>query len=153
MVKRGTYTYTDRNSEKDKKNVFFHLLFLITLFAFVGINIMSIDSIVATSFPPTVNKEIDYIYIVKLSPDAASSWPFIIQHAQSQWDTLSKLTSPTDDQTRKIGNLNSTLRILRWESFWSWIENIPLIPKNIYRSIQIQKTVQMPVMPSGKRDT
>lgn len=100
-----------------KRMYFFISFFLITLVAFVSINILSIDSIIATSYPPTVNKEIDYVYIARLSPDAASSWPSIIQRAQVEWDTLAKLTSPSDDQTRKVNNLHSALTLLRGNVF------------------------------------
>lgn len=92
-----------------KKMYFFIIFFVITMSAFISINVLSIDSIIATSYPPTVNEEVDYIYITMLSPDAAISWPSFIRHAQDQWQTLAKADIPSLDQTRKVGSLNISL--------------------------------------------
>jgi len=42
-------------------------------FAFLATTV-KVDRLIAQSFPPTVNQEIDYTYIARLSPDALSGW-------------------------------------------------------------------------------
>lgn len=92
-----------------KRMYFFFIFFAITMGAMVSVNVLPIDAIIATSYPPTVNQEIDYIYISMLSSDARDAWPSVIHFAQNEWQALAIMESPTVDQTRKVKSITIAL--------------------------------------------
>lgn len=95
--------------KKIKKEHFFIAIANITLFAFLIINTISVDSLIANKYPPTINNKIDNYYISRLSPDAASSWPSIIKNADASLQEFEFVTQPTDEDFRKSNNLRDVL--------------------------------------------
>jgi hypothetical protein len=76
-------------------------LIILTITAFVSLNIIPIDRLIATKYPPTVNHEIDYIYLMSLSPEISEIWPKFINGAQN------KLNQLTQNRT-KLENVDFT---------------------------------------------
>lgn len=125
-----------------KRIHFFIALFVISTGALVSVNVVPIDSIVATSYPPTVNGQIDYIYIANLSSDARDAWSSIIRYAQNEWQTLSKLDSPTVDQERQV--MSITLALTRLERTVFMLDTYPLITWQAfnYSEYQARRLIQ-----------
>lgn len=91
----------------------------------LGIGIINIDKLIANNFPPTVNQEVDYVYISKLSADAVDGWISAYINARKDVDRLSLIPVPnrTQDDIRKIvysfltlGNINSNYGVLEWKT-------------------------------------
>ena len=84
-----------------QKKFFYSMVSSVLLF-FLSINLINIDGMIATTYKPTVNKEIDYTYLSYLSPDAYMVWPEIINNIDSAVATIeTKRESMTDDDKRK----------------------------------------------------
>ncbi len=63
----------------------------------------NVDRMIATHFPPTVNQEIDYVYISRLSADGAEGWLAATNHAQEVMQSLpDEPQAVSDDQARQI---------------------------------------------------
>jgi hypothetical protein len=71
-------------------------LFILTLSS------LGVDRLIAESAPPTVNNEIDYVYIARLSTDAFDSWDRAYTHAKKEVDVLSQTPIETNDQKRRL---------------------------------------------------
>lgn len=82
---------------------------VITAGALMSVNILPIEAIIGTKYPPTINGQIDYQYIAMLSSDASASWIPVILHAQREWQTLGSVDIPTDEQTRNVASITLTL--------------------------------------------
>lgn len=54
-------------------------------------SVLGVDSLVATAFPPTVNNQVDYVYISRLSADAVDGWLEGYEHARKEVLLLSSL--------------------------------------------------------------
>lgn len=105
--------------KKIDKKYFFTALLAITISAFVASNSIPVDALIATKYQPTINHEIDYGYIMGLSPETSDSWFFFITKAEKSWKTLASKKQPTDDEQRKVtelrialGELNQTIMYL-----------------------------------------
>lgn len=60
---------------REMKQVWWFVLTLgITLETLLLVNLINIDGLITDKYKPTVNKEVDYFYLVNLSADAAGSW-------------------------------------------------------------------------------
>lgn len=101
-----------RMLQRLNREVVFSALLVITIPLLLLINIFNIDSVIATRFVPTVNKEVDYYYITGLSTDASSSWGDIILAMNTQISELEKVQNLSGDDSRKIYWINTTLNQL-----------------------------------------
>ncbi|HYD34530.1 MAG TPA: DUF4173 domain-containing protein [Vitreimonas sp.] len=83
-----------------------------TLFLVIFINV---DHSIATTFKPTVNEEVDYVYISRLSADGAEGWVEAYQHARQvvMDPALANKTSFSDDEARHIVYAYQTLANIR----------------------------------------
>lgn len=100
--------------KKVKSSHFFIATASVTLFSFLIINAISVDSLIANKYPPTINHEIDNVYISWLSPEAASTWPDIIKNAEISLQKFEAVKEPTDEDKRKVINLRAVLsRVVR----------------------------------------
>ena len=104
--------------KKIKANNFFRAMLAITVAAFLVTNIVPIDSIIANRFSPTINKEVDYMYVMSLSPEASSSWQPFIEKGDAVWKELSQKNNPTDEDMRKV---------------YYWKYPLTLLNDNVYR--------------------
>ncbi len=104
--------------KKVKTNNFFRAMLTITIVAFLSTNIFHIDAYIAASYPPTINKEIDYGYIMRLSPEAAPAWIPFIKKAEDSWKDLSQKTNPTEEDFRKTSYLKYALFALNDKIYW-----------------------------------
>ncbi len=78
----------------DQKYQFLSLT-LVSLIALLSLSFINIDGLIATQYKPTVNKEIDYVYITSLSADAIDGWSraFIeSQQTVNQLENIPKLS-------------------------------------------------------------
>lgn len=125
-----------------KRLYFFIAIFAITTGALVSVNVVPIDSIVAKSYPPTVNGQIDYIYIANLSSDARDAWPSIIKYAQNEWQNLAKIDSPTVEQERQVVSIRLVLSRLERTVFL--LDTYPLIKWQAfnYSEYQARRLIQ-----------
>lgn len=74
----------------------------ITLIALLSTTLINLDGIIATRYQPTVNEEIDYHYLMALSPDAYKSWVPAVVDAQGLFANLSVKTDLSADDYRKF---------------------------------------------------
>lgn len=65
-----------------KKKAFFSANITALLLAFLTVNFLNVDALIATVYKPTVNDRIDYFYISSLSPDAYQSWNEAVSHSE-----------------------------------------------------------------------
>lgn len=86
-----------------KNKTYFFSNLVIALMAFLMINLINIDGLIAANFQPTVNGKIDYYYISNLSADAYQSWPEVltvseqvITDLENAQKTKSLIEIPTD---------------------------------------------------------
>ncbi len=84
-------------------------LVLATIFFTV---ILTPDRLIATAFPPTVNQEIDYTYIARLSPDAVDGWLEAYSWAKTTVTNRQHLTQFTPEDTRQLIYAESVLSAL-----------------------------------------
>ncbi|KKQ75865.1 MAG: hypothetical protein US96_C0003G0023 [Candidatus Woesebacteria bacterium GW2011_GWB1_38_5b] len=105
----------------------------------IAISSVKVDRLIALYDPPTVNGEVDYVYLARLSTDAYDGWLKAYNHAKSEFKTSKELNQPyTQDQKRRIvytyftfNNLLSNMSWLanRYErtdtSFYGNSENLP----------------------------
>ncbi len=83
--------------KKLKAKHFFATVAISALIVFTSINIVSMDFLIATRFQPTINHEVDYTYIMNLSPEAASVWPSFVISTRKQLLALSSQKHSDDD--------------------------------------------------------
>jgi hypothetical protein len=76
---------------------------ILTICAFISINIIPIDYLIATKYQPTVNHEIDYIYLMGLSSETAEIWPKFITESQNKLSSKTDIKTPA--QKGEIGKL------------------------------------------------
>ena len=74
----------------------------IGLLLVVGIAAIRPDRLIATIYPPTVNGQVDYVHISRLSVDALPGWLSAVDHARSIARSLPNPSALTEDQTRAI---------------------------------------------------
>jgi hypothetical protein len=98
--------------KKMSRPIVFGGAFLVTLVAMLSINILPIESIIATRFPPTVNNVVDYPYLLNGSSENAPIWLTYIDHAERTWESLSKIEKPTAEEKRQVWELYGGLASL-----------------------------------------
>lgn len=114
-----------------KREWFFATTLISVLIAFLLINLINIDGLIATKYKPTVNDEIDYFYLTSLSTDAAGSWKNAIEDSTRIINTLEKVDRISTEDNRKlywtrvtlyrlndhIGYLNNKYKVIKqWQS-------------------------------------
>lgn len=99
--------------QRVKQQWFFASVVVATLFVLMLVNIINIDGLIATSYKPTVNGEIDYYYIANLSPDAEESWQSAIEDAVATVSRLEGIANISPEQNRQLYYRNFTLRKLQ----------------------------------------
>lgn len=102
--------------KKQSERYIFKTTAAITLLALLVINFLNIDGLIATRFKPTVNKEVDYYYLTKLSSDAYPAWRELLNEAQTQIPIIYKTKAEdlTSEDGRKIYWLRSSLMQLSY---------------------------------------
>ena len=81
----------------------------ITIAVLLGMNIVNIDNVIATKYPPTVNNELDYSYISMLSADAYPEWDDIVKDVEKKVVSLESKTEVTPDDQRIMHLTEMTL--------------------------------------------
>ena len=86
----------------------------VLFFVFLGVG-LNVDQLVANRLPPTVNSEIDYVYISRLSADAHEGWVKAYNHAKGEINELSQKPPGelNDDEIRRIVYAYYTLQNLK----------------------------------------
>ncbi len=74
----------------------------LTVFAFVSLNFINIDGLIASKYKPTVNGETDYFYLTSLSADANNVWKEAIVDAENQTNSLKSHQSLSTEDNRKL---------------------------------------------------
>ncbi len=85
------------------KNWYLYQIASVVIVVFV-VSAISVDKMIANNFPPTVNREVDYVYISKLSSEAVDGQITAYKHAKNEIDEISKLPNIilSADYKRKI---------------------------------------------------
>ncbi|HEX6976805.1 MAG TPA: DUF4173 domain-containing protein [Patescibacteria group bacterium] len=76
------------------------------------VGVVNVDKLIANNFPPTVNNEVDYVYISKLSPDAVDGWIAAYDNAKKEVERVGAIpaSARTPDDVRKIVYSSLTLQ-------------------------------------------
>lgn len=99
--------------QRMKQQWFFASVVIASLVILTLVNIINVDGLIATSYKPTVNGEIDYYYLANLSPDAEQSWRPAIEEAAETISRLEEVAAISTEQNRQLYYRNYTLRSLR----------------------------------------
>lgn len=84
-----------------KRWVIGELIFTVIVVFFIGI--LNIEKFIVTNHPPTVNKQIDYVYLSRLSADGYIGWLQSYNYAQDIIEKYNLKSGPlTKDDRRKI---------------------------------------------------
>lgn len=75
---------------------------LISVFVLFNVNVIDVDGLIANKYRPSVNGEIDYYYLVNLSPDAVSSWEESLTNSVRAMDQLENSKAITDEEYRQF---------------------------------------------------
>lgn len=116
---------------KLKSQHFFYSTSLITLITLISLNLFNLDGLIAEKYRPTVNKEIDYVYLTTISTDAYTSWDDAIEEAEKHILEMEINRNLSEDNYRKLryarlslGNIESQSLFLqnnysklKWQSF------------------------------------
>lgn len=86
---------------------------LITAFVVVTVSLIGVDKFIAEYHPPTVNEQVDYVYISKLSTEATSGLILSYKHSVLELNSFAKKSIFTEDDRRQLIYLNQTLHNLR----------------------------------------
>lgn len=90
-----------RHFIRSKQSYLYEILTVLTVIVLT--TSIGVDRLIAQNNPPTVNGEIDYVYISRLSPDAYTGWISSYNHAKSELNFLRQTVQPySQDQKRRI---------------------------------------------------
>lgn len=103
--------------ELDKKVLFVNVS-LAALFAILSINFINIDGLIATTYKPTVNKEVDYVYITNLSTDGYKGWKEAVENSKSQTIHYSNDKDISADDSRLLFYNTETLDNLYRQTYY-----------------------------------
>lgn len=103
---------------------------LLATFAFVFIITgISVDTLITNYSPPTVNGEVDYVYISRLSADAADGWLAAYSHTKDEVDKIAAKPEYTNDDKRKIIYAYQSLNHIKYEyEYLAWKNGKPIGP-------------------------
>ncbi len=99
--------------QRVKQQWFFGSIVAATLFVLILVNVINVDGLIATSYKPTVNGEIDYYYLANLSPDGEQSWQPAIEDSIETVSRLEGIANISTEQNRQLYYRNYTLRKLQ----------------------------------------
>ncbi len=78
-------------------------------------SLINVDRLIATTFRPTVNKQVDYVYISRLSVDAREGWVTGYKEAKEAFTpALMKKASFTDAEARTIVYARDSISNIYW---------------------------------------
>ncbi len=85
--------------------------------------LLNVDHLIATVWKPTVNKEVDYMYIARLSADASEGWIQAVEEIKQlpspRWLTQTRYTDEEARQIvysyRTLNQLIDTYGVLAWD--------------------------------------
>lgn len=77
-------------------------------------SLINVDNLVATAFQPTVNEEVDYTYIARLSTDGLEGWEQSWEHAKESINVIGDESMTKEDQSRKIYYAYSVIGSLKY---------------------------------------
>ncbi len=135
--------------KKAKHGYLFITTFIITLVALASFNIIPIDRLIAEKFPPTINHEIDNVYISLLSEEAASSWPGIVREAQIRVEQFDNTQKPSAEDYRRVYDARMVLFDIGKKVYYldrkytpSEKQYIKMDPNNLWHINPVQKRWQ-----------
>ncbi len=99
--------------QRVKQQWFFGSIVAATLFVLMLVNIINVDGLIATSYKPTVNGEVDYYYLANLSADGEQSWQSAIEDSIETVSRLEGVASISSEQNRQLYYRSFTLRKLQ----------------------------------------
>lgn len=86
---------------------------LITSFVVVAVSLIGVDKFIAEYHRPTVNEQVDYVYISKLSTEATNGLIQSYKHSVLELNSFAKKATFTEDDRRQLIYINQTLHNLR----------------------------------------
>lgn len=95
-----------------KRGQLFITTFLFTFIVLLVSNVVNIDDLIARKYPPTVNKEVDYYYITRLSTDSAAGWPAVIADSEQEITRMLQLKNISSEEHRKLFYMGQSLQRL-----------------------------------------
>lgn len=104
--------YFIRILKEIKQTKFFVMSLTATAGALLLINVINIDSVIATKYRPTVNNEIDYYYLSSLSTDAYESWKPAITDAENTLNRLASTKTISSNEYREFFYRQATINAL-----------------------------------------
>ena len=96
-----------RQVKKQLKNWYLYEIGVVVVMIFLSA-LLNVDKLIATVLHPTVNNEIDYTYIVRLSADGYDGWEKAWQHARELVINTEKVDFESD-QVRQLVYAHQTL--------------------------------------------
>lgn len=102
-----------------------------TVAALLFVNLVNVDGLIATTFKPTVNNEIDYFYIASLSEDAYKGWEEALLDSARIIESIEAKENFTPEDSRKLFWAKLTLGELerhanslleKYDKGWRWQE-------------------------------
>lgn len=102
-----------RLSKRMKQQWFFTGVAAATLFVLMLVNIINVDGLIATLYKPTVNSEIDYSYLSRLSSDAGESWQPAIEDAKETVSRIEGIVAISSEHRRQLSYRSYALDNLR----------------------------------------
>lgn len=100
---------------KGAKHKFYRFESLIVIASIILVTLVDPDKLIATRFKPSVNREIDYVYISRLSPSAVEGWLEAYQQANILAYKL-KTKDPKlipEDETRRLIYASRSINLIR----------------------------------------
>lgn len=94
------------------KKYFFSSSLVITVLILLTTNILNIDNLIASTYKPTVNNEIDYYYSTRLSADAYPSWSESFQYSKNIIAQYSSRKDLNHEEQRQIFYARQTFNAL-----------------------------------------
>lgn len=97
---------------KIKKQHFFTAALSIITLSLLLISLINIDGLIAREYRPTVNKEVDFVYLTEISDDAYPSWSDAVLNSVNLIGTIESTSQVTEDQNRQLYDSYRTLNQL-----------------------------------------
>lgn len=103
---------------KLKPKQFFYPSFLITLTTLISVNVFNLDGLIAEKYRPTVNNEIDYLYLTSISADAYPAWQDAISGAEKLIIEIESTRNFREDNYRKLTYSRDSLQNIQNKIFY-----------------------------------
>lgn len=102
-----------RNLMRQKRKMIIWLEVLTTVFILMATNLINVDRLIANYFPPTVNGELDTVYLADLSADAVSGWLKAVAESQRILNLIKREKKIDKEGNRQLFYLRLTLEALK----------------------------------------